>query len=272
MGARTLQDGSDIVPEEFYRLLISDSSQITTSAPRPQSFAQAFIESVESGKSPGGILCLTLSQNFSMAYQSAVSAADSRGAGLEDIEIQLIDTKAAAGSFGLIALAAARWAAAGACLAELVKRVHDLIPTVTLVAYLDTMKYLVAGGRVGKLQAWAGSKLNVKPVMELSQGEYRLLHKPRGRPKAARCLLDVLHQRTGAAPVSINVMHAAAPGDAAELATRIRDEVAPERLAELLVSEFTPVMGAHTGPGLLGLAFHPVYNGPSSSAGPSRAR
>jgi DegV family protein with EDD domain len=127
---------------------------------------------------------------------------------------------------------------------------------VSLIAFVDTLEYLVKSGRAGKLQAWTGSKLNIKPVMELNLGEARLLDKPRSRKKATQRLLDIMRQQTGGDPAVVNVMHAAAAADAQDLCRRVKDEFDCQ---EVFISEFTPVMGAHTGPGLLGLAFHTGY-------------
>ena len=103
------------------------------------------------------------------------------------------------------------------------------------------------------LDAWAGALLNIKPLTELRQGEARMLAQPRGRANAARRLLKLMHQRVAGKPVVVNVMEADAPQDAQELCRQIEDEF---DCRELINSQFTPVMGLHTGPGLLGVAFY----------------
>ncbi|MFH1560020.1 MAG: DegV family protein [Chloroflexota bacterium] len=115
------------------------------------------------------------------------------------------------------------------------------------------LHYLARGGRIPRIAAWAGSALRLKPMMELSQGEIRLLGRPRTRQRAIEHLLTIVHERAGDDPIRANVMHAMALDDALTLKERLLTEF---NCVETLVSEFTPVMGAHTGPGLLGIAFH----------------
>ena len=250
---RSYRDGVDILPEDFYRLLKSDQATISTAAPQPQQFLEAF---TKAGKLAPNVLCLTLSASFSVTYRSAMAAKlamDQDGGRQGGIRVEVIDSQAAAGAAGLIALAAARWAAQGQCLEQVMHRVNRLAPTVELLAFLDTLHYLGRGGRVGKFQIWAGSLLGIKPLTELRRGEARILEKPRSRAKATLRLLEIMRQRVGSMPVIANVMEADAPADAQELLAEIKNQLS---CSEAFVSQFTPVMGAHTGPGLLGVAFY----------------
>jgi len=251
IGDRTYRDGIDIQASDFYRLLASGRDRITTVAPSPQRFSEAFSAALETAPK---VLCLTLSANFSMTHQAAVAAANTAGG----VEVTVMDTGAAAGSLGLIALAAARSSAADQPLDVVLAQVNKLAAKVDLVAFLDTLKYLRRGGRIGRLEGWAGSMLGIKPVTGLRMGEARLLGRPRSRAKATHRLLDIMRERAAGEPLVVNVLEAGA----AEEAQDLRDAVARDfDCRELLVSQFTPVMGAHTGPGLLGLAFHTDYNG-----------
>ena len=253
---RVLRDGVDITSEDFYRVLRSAESPITTVAPSRQQFIEAFAEVAQQSRH---ILALTLSSLLSTTHQAARAAAVMDDARLKGTRIEVVDTRAAAGSLGLVVLAAARWAAGGRSLDSILAAVDALIPKVDLIAFVDTLEYLVKSGRAGRLQSWAGSKLNIKPVMELNLGEPRLLEKPRSRNKATHRLLDITSQRTGGNPEAVNVMHSGTATDAQVLCQRVGDEF---NCREVFVSEFTPVMGVHTGPGLLGLAFHSGYTGP----------
>ena len=102
-------------------------------------------------------------------------------------------------------------------------------------------------------KAWAGTLLGFKPITELSQGTAKLISKPRSRIKAKDQLFSLLNQRVGHNPVHVNVMHANSQTEAEEMLDRIQDTL---NCLEIFISEFTPVMGAHTGPGVLGLAFY----------------
>ena len=251
VGDRSLRDGVDILPEEFYRLLAQDpTASMSTAAPQPGHFLEGFLAASQRASN---VLCLTLPTEFSATYRSACAAAASTNGRLAGARVQVLDSRAAAGASGLIALAAARWAATGMGLDELVSRVQQLVPRVGLLAYVDTIRYLRRSGRVRQLDAFAGALLNIKPLTELCQGEARVLEKPRGRANAARRLVGIMQERVSGKPVVVNVMEANAAKDADALRCRIQDEF---DCRELITSQFTPVMGLHTGPGLLGVAFY----------------
>lgn len=247
---RTLRDGLDIQPSEFYKLLRQGNVAPTTNAPNSHQFLQGF--QTASRLAPN-VLCLTLATQFSMAYRSACSAALDANDNLPNVKVVVIDSKTAAGSLGLITLAAARWGAAGHTLDETVERVARLIPKVHLLAFLDTLKYVTQGGRVKKPLAIAGSLLGIKPLTEMKLGEAKLLEKPRSRAKATQRLVDIMGKSTGGQRVAVTVLEADAREDAEALAEVIK---ARFTTTELFISEFTPVMGAHTGPGLLGVSFY----------------
>ena len=205
------------------------------------------------GEHAPNVLCLTLSAEFSTTYRSACAAVELAKERLSNTKVQVIDSRAAAGGSGLIALAAARWAAMGLGLEQVATRVKQLVPRVNLLAFLDTLHYLSRSGRVRKIDAWAGTLLSIKPLTELRLGEARMLEKPRSRPKATQRLLDIMRQRVGFNPVMVNVMEAGALQDAQYLSQQIQSEF---NCRDLFKSQFTPVMGLHTGPGLLGVAFY----------------
>ena len=247
---QTFRDGVDLHPDQFYELLKRKRGALTTAPPRPQQFLEAFIAA---GKLAPNVLCLTLSSNFSATYQSARAAAVLAGSRMSGVRVEVIDSQAAAGASGLIALAAARWAAKSYSMERVISGVNQLIPRVDLIAFLETLYYLARSGRVGKLQAWTGSILRIRPVTELKLGEARILEKPRSRARAMQRLLDLLGQRVGRSQVTLNVMEADSREDAQVLLGKIQSEF---NCREAILSEFPPVMGAQTGPGLLGVAFY----------------
>ena len=247
------RDGIDISPTEFYQLLQKNGRVPTTSAPRPSRLLEAFKQASEKAED---VLCLTLSRNFSATYEWACSAQDMARRELPGLNIRVLDTQAAAGAQGLIALAAARAAEMGLDLDTVAAEAESLIPKVNLIAFLDTLYFLGRSGRIPKIAAWAGSLLGVKPLTEMRLGEARLLEKPRSRNKATQRLLSAMESHVSSNPVHVMVMHANAAQDAEALSREVEMRF---NCAELLLGEFTPVMGAHTGPGLLGLAFYPDH-------------
>lgn len=244
------RDGVDMEPGRFYEILQRNQSVPTTSAPKPADFMHVFNQARQEAES---ILCLTLSNTFSSTYNAAQVSKEMAASSMPDVPVRIVDTRAAAGAEGLIALEAARLAREGAEIETIVERVEELIPKVTLMALLDTLYYLARGGRVPKVAAWAGSILGMKPIAEMKLGEARLLEKPRTRNKAVNRLFALMNDQIVEQPIHVNVMHTNALADAKALQDRIAGQF---DCAELFISEFTPVMGAHLGPGLLGIAFY----------------
>jgi DegV family protein with EDD domain len=251
LNGRPSLDGVDIDPVRFYQMQ-RQGATATTSGPSPNAFLQAFLQA---GAQAGQVLCLTLSPRFSATtFDSAQIAARMAKEENPSLEVRVLDTQAAAGAQGLMTLEAARLARQGADLDQTSARVEALMPKVQLLAFLDTLQYLGKSGKIPRVAAWAGSLLGFKPLTEMSLGEARLIAKPRSRARAMEQMLQTARERLGGKPSHINIMHAAAPDDACDLQKRVQASI---NCVEVFISEFTPVMGAHTGPGLLGLAFYP---------------
>ena len=248
---KVYRDEVDITPSEVYRLLKQTDSLPTTSAPSPSAFLEVYRELSQSAEN---ILCLSLPPELTMVLQSATLAKEMAKEELPDMPIEVVDCRTAAGAQGLIVLAAARAAAAGKGLDEVIQVVQDMIPRVHLIVMMDTLYYLARGGRIPTAAAWAGSLLKVKPFVTVSQGKVRLVTAVRTKRRGVERLLEMMGQRTGAnSPIHVIVLHADALDEAEDLKQRVASEF---DCAEIYVKDFTPVMGIHTGPGLLGLAFY----------------
>ena len=251
---RVYRDGVDLNAADFYRMQALNGYIITTSGPNPQAFLEAFRHAAIESQS---ILCITLSPRFSpVTFNSAIIASRLASKELPNLKIHVMDSRAVAGSQGFIALEACRAAQKGLNLQETVERIEALVPRLQLLAYLDTLKYLGRSGKITKAKAWAGTLLGFKPLVELSQGEATLIARPRSNTKATERLLSIVSERAAGRPCHINVMHANALETAKILQNKIRQSM---NCREIFISEFTPVMGAHTGPGLIGIAFYPEY-------------
>ena len=244
-----LRDGIDLTATEFYRRLRSLKETPTTSGPSPQGFLDAFEELAGRFSS---VLCITVSPAFSSTYAAARVAIDTARETLPDLEVDLMDSGSAAGGEGLVVIAAQKAAESGASLPEVREAAQQVARRVSLFAYLDTLYYVWKGGRVPMI-AYAGSALlGLKPVLEMANGHVRNVARPRTRRRAGERLLRLMDERVGSAPVHASVMH----GDALREAEEMRREI--ERrfdCRDIYVTEFSPVMGAHTGAGLLGAAF-----------------
>ncbi len=246
---RTYLDGRDMTPTQFYRRLRGMKEPPTTASPSPEMYLESFRAAAAHASS---VLCLTVSPRFSSSFDSALAASKRFREEAPDVELRVLDSQSAAGGEGLVATAAWRAATRGAGLAEVAETVTRTAPRVSLLAFLDTLYYVWRGGRVARL-AYAGSALlGIKPMLEMSKGEVRNVARPRTRRRATRRLLEIMRERVGESPVHANVMHGDCREDAEELQRAIKAGFDCE---ELLVSEFSPVIGAHTGPGTLGVAF-----------------
>jgi DegV family protein with EDD domain len=249
VGGRTYLDGRELSPTEFYRMQRDRSHTPTTAAPSPQSYISAFETAARQSSS---ILCLCIARRYSAAHDSALLAVRQAQELLPDVQIAALDSGSAAGGEGLIALEALRAANQGLDLVEVVKIARQITEKVSLVAFLDTLYYVWKGGRVPRLAYAGASLLGLKPMFELASGEVHAIGRPRTRARAMRRLVEAMRARVGDRPLHASVMHGDCPEDAEELRHALEGEFDCE---ELYISEFTPVMGAHTGPGLLGLAF-----------------
>jgi DegV family protein with EDD domain len=246
------KDEIEIKPREFYELLAEAKNLPTTSAPSPQVFVETYKKLAEKTES---ILVITPSSKFSHVYDSASIAARQVKAELVGISIEVVDCMTAAGAQGLIVLDAARHAMSGKNLAEISNLTKSLMCRVHLVAFLDTLYYLAIGGRVPQIIAWGNSLLAIKPLFELipCEGKAVSIGIVRTRKKAIAKIKSLLNERLDGDSLHTIVMHSNALFEAEELKEFICSNYKCE---EAWVRDFTPVMGVHTGPGLLAVAYY----------------
>ncbi|WP_371659931.1 DegV family protein [Streptomyces sp. NBC_00280] len=247
IGDQAYEEGTEISARSLAQALQKRRS-VTTSRPSPQLFAETYRKVAESGAT--GIVSLHLSAEFSGTYDAAVLAAREA-----PVPVRVVDTGMVAMALGFCALAAAEAAEAGGTVDEAVTAAEKRAAGTSAYFYVDTLDYLRRGGRIGAAQALLGSALAVKPLLQLDGGRIELREKVRTASKAIARLEEIVAEQAGGAQVDIAVHHLAAPDRAAALADRLRERV--PGLAELHVSEIGAVIGAHTGPGLLGVVVSP---------------
>lgn len=253
LSGKVYRDGETLLSSEFYRYLERASKLPTTSPSSPATYLRAYREVAQQTDS---ILCITLTASLSGMYESARIAKELATQSLPHTRIEVLDCRTAGGAQGLVVWAAARSATAGARLAEVIQVAQQTMAKVHLIAFLDTLHYLVKGGRVPKVAALATSVLQIKPLMQILplSGEATPLEKVRTKPKAVQRLVEIMAERVASAgKVHAVVMHTNNPGEAENLKDIVASRFA---CVEIYVKEFTLVMGAHTGPGLLGIAFY----------------
>jgi DegV family protein with EDD domain len=248
-GGRTYVDSMTADTGEFYERLRTSNDRPTTAAPSPGMFLHAIERAARTSDS---ILCITVSKQFSAMYDSARHAIELVKAESPGLDVRLVDSRNAAMAQGFVVLEAARAAEAGATMDAIIARVDEMAGRVTLLAMLDTLSYLARGGRVPRVAAWAAGMLQVKPIVRFTASDIRLLARTRTRRRALERMGEVLAETTGGRPVHLAVHHAHARDDAEELLAQAERRVT---IAESYITEFTQVMGVHTGPGLTGFAF-----------------
>jgi len=250
-GDKVYRDGIDMTPTEFYTRLRQVKKPPTTSGSVPDPFLEAYRKASQRAAS---ILCITIPAKLSGMFNSAQLAKEMAKEALPDVEIEVLDCGTAAAAEGLIVLAAARAAAQGKNLTEVIETARDVMQRVNLFAALDTLYYLVKGGRVPKAAALASSLLKIKPIFTINRGDAHPVTNPRTMRGAIKRILKIMGKKVvKGQPLHVAVMHADALDEAIALRNRISSQFDCD---ELFITEFTPVMGVHTGPGLIGVAFY----------------
>ena len=243
-GDESLRDGVDIDPTQFYGRLRHSSVFPTTSQPTPGDFLTCYRELTGYER----IFSLHVSAQVSGTFGSAEAAA----AELGDGRVRAVDTETASASIAMLALAMQRRLERGTsddeidALVERYRRERGLLFTV------DTLEFLQRGGRIGKAAAFAGTLLQVKPILSIRDGEVVPVKRVRGERKAFAELAAALETETRDEPAfRLAVAHAAAPERAAELEALVRER-RPQAQLELVVTHGA-VIGAQAGPGTLAL-------------------
>ena len=247
---KVYKDWVDITPAEAYQLFLKDPRAFKTSAASPEDCLQAYRAASRQTKN---ILCITISAKLSAVYKVAQVAKEQARTELPQTSIVVLDSQTATAAEGFIALAAARVAAQGKNLAEVTTAAEAMRDRVSLLALMDTVRYVYRTGRIPKVAALAGSMLNIRPIFTISSGVPHFMSVVRSRERGIDRLLKIMKGKVGLRPVHVAVMHAYAPDEGERLKERISVEF---NCAELWLTEFSPVMGYACGTGTLGLAFY----------------
>ena len=242
-GTEVYRDGIDLTAEQFYDRLVHSEILPVTSVPSPGSFAEAYNKLAEETDE---ILVITVSAKLSGTYEVALQ---SIGLVKRKCRVEVIDSQFGAVAEGLVVIAAAKAAQAGTNLDEVIDVTQKTIPRVDMRAAFDTLEYLKRGGRIGKAQAFLGSMLSVNPIITLKGGVVEPAGRTRSRAKAIDYLYNFAMGYSRIEEMAIE--DAACPDDAELLVERLGPKYPRERIYR---SKTTPVIGTHTGPGLLLIA------------------
>lgn len=243
----TFLDGIDITPSEFYQRLGQAKELPTTSQPSAGEFHEFFGKLADENQAIIGVF---ISEHLSGTIDSALTAADM----MPDFPIEIIDSQSASMGLGFLAMAVARALKEGSTYKDAAQLARELIPFTHAIFVVDTLEYLHRGGRIGGAQRLLGSLLSMKPLLHLEEGRIEPLARIRTKRKAVEKLLDVVAADTeGKGNLHASVIHAAAPEDAERFKQQVIERLDP---VELIISELSPVVGTHTGPGLVGMGYY----------------
>jgi len=239
-GDKVYRDGIDISHDEFYQQLVTNPIHPTTSQPPPADFADAYSKL---SKEPDEIVSIQVTSKLSGTYNSALQG---RELAKGNCHIEVVDSLSVSMGLGLIAIAAARLAKAGASLQAVMDEVRQAIPQIHLLALFDTLKYLLRGGRIGKAKALLGTLLNVKPLLTMRDGELFPAGQARTCNKGIERLFDFVEKTLNIQELAI--VHSTTPDEASSLKERIGSIFDKKRVH---IARLGPALGVHGGPGTL---------------------
>ncbi|MGY1723385.1 DegV family protein [Blastococcus sp. SYSU DS0533] len=258
LAGRSGREGEDIGSEDVAKALSARGQQVSTSRPTPGDFVAAYRAALDAGADR--LVSVHLSAELSGTWDAARVAASQVG----EHVVSVVDSRSAAMGTGFAVLEAARAAARGAdgdTVARVAREAADRTRTLFVV---DTLEHLRRGGRIGSAAAVLGSALAVKPVLHVVDGRVVPLEKVRTSARALARLVQHVVEHAGEREVSLAVHHLAAAERADRLVTELRARV--PRVRELHVSELGAAIGAHVGPGAVGVV---VSTGPEPVARPA---
>lgn len=243
------RDGVDIGPAEVAAAL-TDRRTVTTSRPNPAEFVETYQRLLDEGAD--SVVSVHLSRELSGTWDSARLAAQEIGPD----RVRVVDSRTAVMGLGFAVLRAAAAALDGAEGVDVEAAAVTAAERTTTFFVLETLEYLKRGGRIGPAAAFLGTALAVKPVLHVKDGLIVPLEKVRTTNRALSRLVDLAEQAAAGNEVELAVHHLAAPERAVELATRLDERISPA--SGCVVSELGAAIGAHTGPGMLGVVICPA--------------
>lgn len=246
-------DGVDLTLPLVDRILEEEPGRFRTSAIPPSYFLNVFDRLA---RATDQILVVTLSSRLSAVHNSASLAVQEFSRTRPGVKVRVVDSLNASGGEGLVALEAAKAAAAGFSLEETAAAAERARDNVLCMFVFDTTRYVYRTGRVPRMVGEAADKLSVKPVARLGKdGRVHFVTIARSRKRGIEHVMRALHAAAGERTVDVAVLHAATGADALDLKSRLLAEF---RCETALISEFSPVMSYATGPGVLGAAVCPL--------------
>jgi len=246
---KVYKEGVDITAAEAYRLLAKAPDQWATSPGSAGDYLEVYRELAAQFKA---IVCLTLSSKLSTLYNMAHLAKEQAGAEFPGTTIEVVDSMTAAAGETLIVLAAARAATEGRDLAGVIKIAEAVEHKVSTIGILETLRHTYRTGRLPKLASQMLSAFNIKALIAIS-GAVHITSVDINKERGVRRLLARMKEKVGTSPVHVAISHANVPDEGERLKERVSSEF---NCVELILTEFSPIMGYATGEGTLVIAFY----------------
>ena len=246
-GDDRFRDGVDIDPPTFYRRLQESTVFPTTSQPSAGEFEEFFRQV---GVDADAIVGVFLTSKLS----GTVASAHAARAQLPELDIRIVDSLSVSMGLGFVTLAAARAAAAGKALDEVVTTAEAVRDRLNLLFVVDTLEYLHRGGRIGGASWLVGTMLSIKPLLHFVDGTIEPLTRVRTKRKATARLLEVVEERLGGRQMAeVSVFDANSPGEGDAIAEQIKERFGVSTVYRTVLS---PAIGVHGGPGTVGVVFY----------------
>ena len=247
-GDQTYKDGVDIESSEFFTRLKTAKVMPTTSQVAIISFQDIFQHLVDQGYE---VLALLVSSKLSGTVQSAMQARDLMSSAREKVNV--VDSQSVAMALGFQVLAVARAIEEGASLKDAIALAEKSYQYTGVFFAVDTLEFLHRGGRIGSAQRFLGTMLNMKPILAIQDGRVEGIDRIRTKNKAQDRVLELVVEKVaGRTPVRLATLHANAAEEAKALLARGEQVLHP---VESILTEVSPTVGTHAGPGTVGLAF-----------------
>lgn len=247
-GDKVYHDWEELSPGEFYNLLREATTIPKTSQPTPQEFINAYNELKDQGAE--AIISLHISARLSGTVNSAEIARNQ-----VDIPVYIIDTRSINGGIALVLLKLIELREKNAPLEVMLKTAHEMVTKIHTLGYLETLKYLEMGGRIGKARSFLGTMLDLKPILRIEDGVVAPFRRERGAKKALKSMVQGFEElSSGMKNIYISLAHADAPDRLEELKSMLK-EVSPQARF-LLEQEIGSVIGTYVGPGAVFLIWY----------------
>jgi len=252
---KSYRDGIDLKEASQLFDLVNKADKFpSSSAPPPADYLDLYRKLAQD--KVDGILSITISTGLSVCFDSATQAKQMAKKELPGVRVEVLDSKTTLGGFGMIVLAAARAAAEGKDLDQVIKAASEVKDKLNCIILFDTLSYLAKSGRIGRANALMGTILSIKPIAEIppSIGTVEPVTRVRTRPKALKYLLEIVRRRSKPGDkIHFLVEHAVAAKEAKKLIKMLNEEF---DCAEVLLCDTQPVAALKLGPKSIGLTFY----------------